>query len=119
ADLAGMGIAHRLARDGAQPESLGGVEAGALQPPVIEAEGLGLAIFEIELAVIGAVQGVGDRRLDPGAIERVEEQAVGSAEIGHGRLGQSWTGAPGRAAGYIGMVNGLLQPDSPTLTRFS
>ena len=62
--LAGMGIAVGLAADRAQAEALRGVEAGALQPPVVVGQGFGLGVFQVEFAVIGAFERIGDRALD-------------------------------------------------------
>ncbi len=47
-----MRVARRLAADRAQPEPLGGVVAGRLEPPVIEGQNLGTAPFQEQLAVI-------------------------------------------------------------------
>ena len=55
-----MGIARGLARDRAQPEALRGVEGGRLQPAVVEGEAFALAVFQEQLAVIGALQRVVD-----------------------------------------------------------
>ncbi len=60
-----MGIAGRFAGDRAQAEALGRVEAGALDPAVVERQAFGLAIFEKQLAVVHAGQRLGDDRLDP------------------------------------------------------
>ena len=54
-----MGVADRLVLDGAQPEPLVRVVGRLLQPSVVEQEHLGLGIFEIELAVVGAFEAAG------------------------------------------------------------
>jgi hypothetical protein len=64
-----MGIAGGLAGDGAQAKALGGVEAGRLQNAVVEAEALGLAVFEEQLAVVGAAQGIVDQAFQPCPVE--------------------------------------------------
>jgi hypothetical protein len=77
-----MGVAGRLAGDGAQAEALAGVEAARLQPPVVEQQALRLRIFEEQLAVRSPVKGV---RHDPrrgfaiksGAVEEGEGFRVG------------------------------------------
>ena len=71
--VGGMGIAHGLVLDGAQPETLRGVVGGLLETPVVERQHLGLAIFEEELAVIGAFEAVGE--MTPGVVA-VEAGAV-------------------------------------------
>ena len=53
-DVGGMGIAHRLVLDRAQPETLVGVVGRLLEPAIVEHQHLGLGVFEIELAVVGA-----------------------------------------------------------------
>ena len=50
-------------RDRAQAESLGGVEAGALQAAIVEAQTLGLTVLEEQLAVVGAGQRFVDQSL--------------------------------------------------------
>src|SRR4051812_45548108 len=55
-----MGKAGRFAGDGAQPEALVSAEVGRLQPAIVEHQRLALAVFEIKLAVVGAVDRVGD-----------------------------------------------------------
>ena len=52
---AGVGVAGGLARDGPQAEALGLIEAGAFEPAVVEGQGLRLAVFEEELAVVRAL----------------------------------------------------------------
>ena len=83
-----MRVAGGLAGHRAQPEPLGRIEAGALDPAVVERQALGLAVFEIELAVIHSGQRLGDDRLDPAGIHAgaLEKQFVGQGEIGHALL---------------------------------
>ncbi len=54
AQLPGMREAGRLAGHRAQAEALARIEAGVLDPAVVEQDALRLAVFEIELAVVGA-----------------------------------------------------------------
>ena len=93
AEIRGVGVAGGLAGDGAQAEPLGGVEAGALEPTVVEDQPLRLAIFEEQLALVGAVERVGDGALDGVAPQAgaLEEQFIGDGEVGHG--GSSLLGA--------------------------
>ena len=55
-----MGITNGLVLDRAQPKPLVGVVSRLLEPPVVEDEHLRLRIFEIKLAVVGALQGVSE-----------------------------------------------------------
>ena len=54
-----MRIAHRLVLDGPEAEPLVGVVGRLLEPPIVEDQHLGLGVFEIELAVIGAFEAAG------------------------------------------------------------
>ena len=74
-----MGVAGHFAGDGAQPEALGRVETGALQPAVIENQALRLPVLEEKLAVVGAHQRVVDERVHPLPVEAdpLEEELVG------------------------------------------
>ena len=84
--LAGVGVAGRLARDRAQAETLGGVEAGAFQAAIVEAQTLGLTVLEEQLAVVGAGQRFVDQFLAARPVEpgTVEEQLLGGGDLGHG-----------------------------------
>ena len=64
AQLRAVGAADRLTGDRAQAEPLAGIERGALEPAVVEAEALGLAILEEQLAVVDPVQPFGEQRLE-------------------------------------------------------
>src|SRR5262249_30685585 len=87
-EVGGMGIADRLAFDGAQPEALGGVEGRLLEPAVVEHQRLALPILEIELTVVGPGKAVRQVALHAGAIEigavdeRIERWIGG--EVSHG-----------------------------------
>ena len=70
----GMGIADRLVLDRAQPKTLRRVVSRLFQPAVVERQNFGLAIFEIKLAVVGAIEAAGDdfsqtRPVEAGAID--------------------------------------------------
>src|SRR3546814_19883100 len=83
-----MGIARRLARDRAQAEALGGVEAGALHLPVVPAQAFGLPVLEKQFAVVGAGEAVLHQPVDPRAVQAgaVEEENVGKGRS-EGRRG--------------------------------
>ena len=73
--VGGMRIADRLVLDGAQTEALRGVVGRLLQPAIIEHQHLGLAIFEVKLAVVGAFEAAGNdlgeaRPVEPGAVDQ-------------------------------------------------
>ena len=80
-----MGIAMRLAGDGAKSEAAGLVVAGAFQPAVVDHQHFGMAHFQEQLAVIGIDKGVADDRLRRVAVEAViaEEDVVGCLEMIH------------------------------------
>ena len=80
-----MGVAGRLAGDGAQAESLGGVEAGGFQLPIVPAQRLALGVFKIELPIVGTVQGVLHDAFHAGAVHAgaVEEEIVGDGKRAH------------------------------------
>ncbi len=59
-DLAGVRIASCLARDCAKAKPLSLVVAGGLETAIVEYEAFGLVELDIEFAVIGAIQRVGD-----------------------------------------------------------
>ena len=69
-----MGIADGLVLHGAQPETLRRVVGRLLQPAVVEGQNLGLAIFQKQLAVVGAIEAAGEnlgqaRTVEAGAID--------------------------------------------------
>ena len=86
AEAGAVGVAGGFAGDGAQAEALRGVEAGALQPAVVEGEALRLPVLEVELAVVGAGQSLLDQLAGAGAVEPAlgVEQAVGRQDVAHG-----------------------------------
>ena len=81
-----MGIADRIGLHGAKPEALGSVVGSLLQAPVIEDEGLGLAVFEEKLAVVGAFEAAGEVALEPDSVEPGAVDERGRRDLGHGRF---------------------------------
>ena len=83
-NLAGMGVALRFAGHRPQAEALVGVEARRLQPAVVEEQALGLGVLQVELAVVGAAERIGDRLAGGLAVKSgAVENAV--RLVGHGR----------------------------------
>ena len=80
--LTRMGIANRLACDGAQAETLIGVERTALQPAIIESQRFGLGMFDEKLAIVSA----GERLADELAQLRLVAIEEFYKIVGHGRL---------------------------------
>jgi hypothetical protein len=74
-----------FARDGAQPETLGGIERGGFQLAIVEGERLRQAVLQIKLAIIHAGQGFAHDRLNAVRVHAgaLVEQRVGGGEIGH------------------------------------
>ena len=54
AQLAGMGIARRFARNRPQTEALTGIEGRGFDPAIVEDDTLGLAVFQEQLTIIHA-----------------------------------------------------------------
>ncbi len=83
-NLAGMGEASLLAEDRAQAEAELGVEPGAADAALLEAQLFALTVFQEQLAVVHAVQRGRDDPLRRVAVEvgpfALEEQAVGGGE---------------------------------------
>ena len=92
-DVGGVRIADRLVLDGAQTEALRGVVGRLLEPAVVEHQRLGLAVFEEQLAVVGAVEAARDELARRGAVEAgaVEKAEVGSVMIGSEMIGSGRT----------------------------
>jgi hypothetical protein len=65
---------------------LRGIETGGLETAVVPAQQLGLAVFEKELAIVAALQGIVEQSLDATAVEvmALEEELLGGRRIGHG-----------------------------------
>src|SRR5262245_20736310 len=80
-ELRGVCIADRLVLDGAEPETLVGIVGRLLEPAVVEHEHLGLGIFEIEFAVVGAFETTGKMPA------RVLAGEAGTVEKRHGGRG--------------------------------
>ena len=66
-------------------ERINTVQGIRLAAPIVEGQAFGLRIFEEELAVIHAVERLGDNLLDPRLVHAGlgEEQVVGQREVGH------------------------------------
>jgi hypothetical protein len=80
-----MRVADGVVLDGAQPEALCGVVGRLFQPAVVEAEGLALAIFQKQLAIVGTLQASQQFAADFVAIK------IGTIDQGGG----SWAGHAG------------------------
>ena len=65
ADLAGVGVARRLARHDAQAEAFRGVIARRFQTPVVEQQALAVGALQEQFPVVGAAQRLGKHRLRP------------------------------------------------------
>ncbi len=103
-----VGVAGRLVGDGAQAEALAGVGAGRAQPAVVEGKAFRDAVFEKQLAVVGAAQAGIQGGLDAALGERGagEEEIVCDGLGTHGGLrhgkirlrqhSRSWRRAPPR-----------------------
>ena len=77
-----MRVAGRLAGNGTQSKPLLGVEIRRLQPAIVEHQRLALAVFEEQLAVVGALDCLGHYRADLVliAVESLEQAVL------HGRV---------------------------------
>ncbi len=69
-----MGVAHGLVLDGPETKTLVGIVGCLLEPAIVEEERLGLGIFKIQLAVVGAFDAVCEMAaripaIKPGALE--------------------------------------------------
>ena len=93
--FARMRVAGRLAGDGAQAEALIGVEVGGLQPAVVEHQRFALAVFEIEFAVVGAIDRVGDDAANAivGNVELIDEAVHGVSAFMPGKVSSPDVGA--------------------------
>src|SRR6185312_8356570 len=119
--LGGMREAGRLARQRAQAEALRGIEGRALDAAIVEGDAFRLAVFEIELAVIHAVERFRDDRLDTIAIHAGvgEKQRVGAGEVGHSHHSMGEHRSPGfyvaaRPLGGGAACPGYRAPLAPT-----
>ena len=83
-----MRIADRFALHGAQPEPLRGVVGRLLQAAVVEHQRFGLAVFEEQLAVVGAFEAAFEQRLGAALVEAGAGIRL-SVESG---MGASWIG---------------------------
>ena len=62
--VGGMRVADRVVLDRAQAKTLRGVVGRLLQPPIVEHQRFGLAVFQEQLAVVGARQPARDLEAD-------------------------------------------------------
>src|SRR5580698_799844 len=78
-----MAEAGDFARNRPQAEALGGVVGGALQLAVVERQALALDVFEEQLAVVAALQGLVDGLAGLAQVERslAEKEAIGGREM--------------------------------------
>ena len=105
-DVGGMRIADRIVLDRAQAKPLAGVVGRLLQPPIVEAQRFGLAIFQKQLAIVGPLQPPRDLASDGIAVEIGAVEKGGCGGIGHqisplseGRIQDSCFPAIPRGAG--------------------
>src|SRR5690606_37245140 len=92
-----MGVAARLAGHRPQAEALVGVEIGGLELAVVEHQRFALADLEVKLAVVGAVDGIGDDLLDAflGNVELADQAVHGASRFKGNSLPD--VGAPRRS----------------------
>ena len=81
ADVGGMGVSGHFAAHRAQPETLGGIVAGGLEPPVIKHQRFGAAPLEKQFAVIRP--GVASRSMVR-AVSRSSRPRKGKRGAAHG-----------------------------------
>ncbi|MGY3121671.1 hypothetical protein ACVWXQ_005608 [Bradyrhizobium sp. S3.14.4] len=78
-----MGIADRIVLDGAQAKALRGVIGRLLQPPIVEHQRFGLAVFQEQFAVVGTGKPACDLVADLIAVEIGAVEQGGGGWIGH------------------------------------
>ena len=76
--VGGMRIADRVILHRAQPKPLRGVVGGLLQPPIVEHQRFGLAVFQEQFAIVGPLQPARHLMADGIAVE------IGAVEQGGG-----------------------------------
>ena len=82
-EIGGVRIADRFVLHGAQAKTLRGVIGRLLEPAIVERQRFGLAIFQEQLAVVGAVQAMTDQlahfsAVEPGAVDQGRNGGVHS-----------------------------------------
>jgi len=109
AQVGRMRIGGRFARNGAQAEALRGVERSAFELAVVEGQALGLAVFEIKLAVVHAGKGRFGLRLGPREVEIAvcEKQRVGAGKMAHGRGQAPKDGGTQKNVGVLAPISKL------------
>src|SRR5262245_4163025 len=90
-----MRIAGRLAGDGTQSKALIRVEVRCFQPAIVEDERLALAVLEIKLAVIGAIDRVCDdaANLVVGDVELIDQAGHSASAFMPGKVSSPDVGA--------------------------
>ncbi len=78
-----MRIADRIILHRAQTKALRGVVGRLLQPPIVEAQGFGLAIFQKQLTIVGSLKPSRDFASDSIAVEIGAVEKRGCGGIGH------------------------------------
>ena len=127
----GMSVADRFVLDRTQTETLRGVVSRLFEPAVIEGQRFGLAIFEKQFAVIGAVEAARDdfgkpRPVEPGAVDernggighcefllRVRPYIVASPGDGEGRASPASQCPPSRSPHPIWRYRPSSAPSCP------
>ena len=82
-----MRIADRVVLHRAQAKTLRGVIGRLLQPPIVEHQRFGLAIFQEQFAIVGARKPPRDLAADGIAVEIGAIEQGGRGEIGHAGSG--------------------------------
>ena len=85
AEVAGMGIAMRLAGNGAKAETARLVVSGAFQPAIIDHQHFGMTHFQKQFAIIGIDKRLADNGLCLVAVQRAraKENVVGGVKMVH------------------------------------
>jgi hypothetical protein len=85
-----MRIADRVILDCAKPKSLRGVVGGLLQPSIVEHQRFGLAVFQEQFAIVGALQPSRHLMTDGIAVEiGAVEQGGGGGHGGRSVVGEA------------------------------
>ena len=81
--IGGVRVTDRFGLHGTQAKTLRGVISRLLEPAIIEGERFGLAIFQEQLAIVGAIQAMADQlahfsAVEPGAVDQRRNGGVHS-----------------------------------------
>ncbi|MGY4327972.1 hypothetical protein ACVWWG_002389 [Bradyrhizobium sp. LB7.2] len=82
-NVGGVRIANRVVLDGAQPKALRSVVGRLLQPPVVEHQRFGLAIFQEQFAVVGTGKPARELVANLVAVEIGAVEQGGCGRVGH------------------------------------